>query len=281
MAADYLNIIVTPEKPGRTWHLRVRAGTLKIMAGCVVFCALLLVTGVLSYWKVATLALQTKRIKKQNVALAAECQKVHELAAVLKRAAAADQQLRKIAGGMIDLTAAPVMAVYSDAELDRSLRSRPGTELLPSRQAPVTAPAPVAAAAPSPAGYGRSSSFSWPLYGGWISNEFTAASGGKPKHQGIDLAVKEGTPVKAAGSGVVSFCGWTSDLGNVIVIDHGNGFLTRYGHNSRNTVEKGDIVKQGKIIAFAGNSGRSSAPHLHFEIWKDGVPVNPRDYLLR
>jgi murein DD-endopeptidase MepM/ murein hydrolase activator NlpD len=280
MHSDYLNIIVTPEKPGRTWHLRVRTNTLKIAAGCAGVCVVLLAAGVLSYWKVAGLALQTKRIKKQNAELTAECQKVQDLAALLNRVAVADQQLRKIAGGMVDLTVAPTTTVYSDAEMERSLRSRPGSELLPSRSASAAVPA-AAPAAPQVSGYSRASSFSWPLYGGWISNEFIDNNGSGTRHHGIDIAVKEGTPVKAAGSGVVSFCGWTSDLGNLIVIDHGNGFLTRYGHNSRNTVEKGDIVKQGKIIAFAGNSGRSSAPHLHFEIWKDGIPVNPRDYLLR
>jgi murein DD-endopeptidase MepM/ murein hydrolase activator NlpD len=125
-------------------------------------------------------------------------------------------------------------------------------------------------------------SYTWPIYGGWITKEFIDdPKVSEKKHLGIDIAAKIGTPVKATANGVVSFAGWTSDFGNIIIIDHGNGFLTKYGHNSRVLVERGDIVKQGKIIAFVGDSGRSSAPHLHFEIWKDGTPVNPRDYLLR
>lgn len=121
----------------------------------------------------------------------------------------------------------------------------------------------------------------WPVHG-WVSAEFQE----EPKllnrqHLGIDIVAAYGSPVQAAADGIVTFAGWTDDLGYTVTIDHGFGFFTRYGHNSRLLVESGMRVKRGQVIAFLGSSGRSSGPHLHFEVWKDGQPVNPRDYLLR
>jgi murein DD-endopeptidase MepM/ murein hydrolase activator NlpD len=94
-------------------------------------------------------------------------------------------------------------------------------------------------------------------------------------HYGIDLASRQGTPIRAAGSGVVLLADWTSDFGNVVVISHSHGFFSYYGHAQRLLVKQGDRVEKGQTIAFLGNSGPSSAPHLHFEIWKDGEPVDP------
>jgi murein DD-endopeptidase MepM/ murein hydrolase activator NlpD len=118
-----------------------------------------------------------------------------------------------------------------------------------------------------------------PLYG-WITKPFSAADDSKGgKHTGIDFAVKDGTAVSATASGVVSFSGWDEYLGNLVVIDHGNGYLTSYGHNREVLVKKGEKVTRGEVIALSGNTGQSSAPHLHYEIMKDGVPIDPAPYL--
>ena len=118
-----------------------------------------------------------------------------------------------------------------------------------------------------------------PLYG-WVTRPFAAVDDAKgEKHTGIDFAVKEGTAVSATASGTVSFAGWDEYLGNLVVIDHGNGYLTSYGHNREILVKKEDKITRGEIIALSGNTGRSTAPHLHYEIMKDGVPVDPAPYL--
>jgi murein DD-endopeptidase MepM/ murein hydrolase activator NlpD len=118
-----------------------------------------------------------------------------------------------------------------------------------------------------------------PLYG-WITKPFSAVDDSTgSKHTGIDLAVKVGTAVSATASGVVSFAGWDESLGNLVVIDHGNGFLTSYGHNKEVLVKKGEKVTRGEVIALSGNTGRSTAPHLHYEIMKNGIPINPAPYL--
>ncbi|MFC1569592.1 M23 family metallopeptidase [bacterium] len=98
-------------------------------------------------------------------------------------------------------------------------------------------------------------------------------------HQGIDIAAEKGSMIRAAGSGIVVLANWTPDLGHVVIIDHGHGFYSYYGHAMRLIVSQGNKVKKGQSIAFLGSSGISSAPHLHFEIWKDGEPMDPESFL--
>ena len=100
-----------------------------------------------------------------------------------------------------------------------------------------------------------------------------------PRHTGVDVAGEVGAPVVAAGGGVVRAARVDSVFGNVIVIDHGHGYESWYGHNDRLLVATGDSVRIGQEIAKLGNTGRSSAPHLHFEVRKDGVPVDPGQYI--
>jgi len=97
-------------------------------------------------------------------------------------------------------------------------------------------------------------------------------------HTGIDVAVKEGTAVLAAASGAVEFAGWDDTYGYLVIIDHHNGYETLYGHNSNLRVSSGDLVNQADIVALSGNTGRSTGPHLHYEIWKDGKPVDPKEF---
>ncbi|NQU28330.1 MAG: M23 family metallopeptidase [Candidatus Marinimicrobia bacterium] len=95
-------------------------------------------------------------------------------------------------------------------------------------------------------------------------------------HYGLDLTVKNGDPVKAAASGFIIFSGWTYNMGHYIILYHGNGYFTIYGHNQRNLVDQRDYVNRGDVIALAGNTGISSGPHLHFEVWKDGRAIDPK-----
>ncbi len=94
-------------------------------------------------------------------------------------------------------------------------------------------------------------------------------------HYGIDIACKQGEAVKATAAGTVVFSGWTYDLGNLIILYHGNGYFSHYGHNQLNLVEQHQVVQRGQVIASAGDTGISSGPHLHFEIWKDSRVLDP------
>ncbi len=98
-------------------------------------------------------------------------------------------------------------------------------------------------------------------------------------HDGLDIANTYGTPLYATADGVVTFSGKRSGYGNVIQINHGNGYETVYGHNSKNIVKARDFVKKGQLIGYMGSSGRSTGPHLHYEVRINGKPVNPINYL--
>lgn len=127
----------------------------------------------------------------------------------------------------------------------------------------------------------RSLPSQWPTKG-WISRGFHIAEGeGSPRyHPGIDIAASRGAPVVVAADGIIITSAWNETYGHYIEVDHGFGTNTLYGHNERNVVSEGDRVRRGQVIAFLGSSGRSTAPHLHFEITKNGVPVDPMGYLL-
>jgi len=113
--------------------------------------------------------------------------------------------------------------------------------------------------------------FIWPAHG-TITTYFLAY------HPGIDIAAVEGTPEVAADAGRVVFAGWGS-YGIYVEIDHGNGFHTIYGHMSQVEVEAGDLVGPGQLIGRMGSTGRSTGPHLHFEVRYQGVAQNPLDFL--
>lgn len=99
-------------------------------------------------------------------------------------------------------------------------------------------------------------------------------------HSGLDIAAAQGSPVFAPANGVVSFVGYESGYGNLVSIDHGYGVITRYGHNSRVFVQKGQTVSRRDVIASVGSTGRSTGPHLHYEVRVHGVPVDPMNYIL-
>ena len=103
--------------------------------------------------------------------------------------------------------------------------------------------------------------------------------GGTQYHKGIDFDANTGDPVLAVADGVVSYSGVRSGYGNVVEVDHGNGYVTRYAHNSRLLLQVGELVRVGEELAKAGSTGRSTGAHVHFEVWEHGRVVNPRKFL--
>ena len=99
------------------------------------------------------------------------------------------------------------------------------------------------------------------------------------KHDGIDLALAAGTPVRAERDGVVRFAGDRGGYGNVVIIDHGNGLETRYAHCATLTVQAGDNVPEGAVVGTVGSTGRSTGPHLHFEVRENGIATNPANFV--
>ena len=98
-------------------------------------------------------------------------------------------------------------------------------------------------------------------------------------HEGIDIMCPTGTPVRAAAAGTVIYAGWLGGYGNLVVVDHGGGLSTAYAHNSSFASSVGQSVAAGQVIAYSGNTGNSSGPHVHFEVRVNGSAVDPLGYL--
>ncbi len=119
---------------------------------------------------------------------------------------------------------------------------------------------------------------------GWTSSRFgyraSPFTGLREFHKGLDIATRIGTPIVATADGVVTFAGRKGLLGKMIIIDHGHGMVTRYGHANKLLKKRGESIKRGDTIALVGNSGRSTGSHLHYEVRLNGIPVNPEKYIL-
>jgi murein DD-endopeptidase MepM/ murein hydrolase activator NlpD len=111
---------------------------------------------------------------------------------------------------------------------------------------------------------------------GFRSDPFTSRTA---LHTGLDFPAETGTPIYASAGGLVLASAWHPEYGNLLEIDHGNGLTTRYAHCSKVLVTPGTLVKRGQLVAHVGNTGRSTGPHLHFEVLLDGVPQNPARFL--
>jgi murein DD-endopeptidase MepM/ murein hydrolase activator NlpD len=118
----------------------------------------------------------------------------------------------------------------------------------------------------------------WPV-AGWLSSSFGGRrdpfTGGRDFHPGLDISASYGQAVVASASGTVSSAGWTGNYGNLVVLEHGFGITTKYGHLSRFRVMNGQQVNRGDIIGYVGSTGRSTSPHLHYEIWMNDQLTNP------
>ncbi len=129
----------------------------------------------------------------------------------------------------------------------------------------------------------RSSPLGWPVQGhitsgfGHRRDPFEQADG--EFHRGLDIANSLGTPVKTTADGIIQLASWQGGYGRMVIIEHGHGFKTYYGHNSKLMVKPGDRVKRGDVISLMGTSGHSTGYHLHYEIWQNGRAVNPMKFV--
>jgi murein DD-endopeptidase MepM/ murein hydrolase activator NlpD len=197
--------------------------------------------------RVPVLQREVARLREEN-------SRVHQLATALNRAEANYQELRQLLG-----VKASRETVVVTADLMRAVGVR--------ARAPDAQPRPQ----PDPA-----TPLSWPLdVGGFVTRGQVRPGDPAESHPGIDIAVPAGTPVRAAGEGLVETAGTDPSYGLFVLLRHSAGYETMYGHASRVLVRKGDAVQAGEVIALSGNSGRSTAPHLHFEIRREGRSLDP------
>ncbi|HXF95674.1 MAG TPA: M23 family metallopeptidase [Gemmatimonadales bacterium] len=195
-------------------------------------------------------------LRREVARLEADNARVQQLAAALNRAEENYQSLRTLLGGRVPAT----------EEAERGPR--------PLRAVPVRAVGPGAPPRYEP---GPSIPRHWPLdVAGHVTRGQVGPGAPGEQHEGIDIAVAEGTPVRAAGGGTVREAGADRDYGLFVLLRHPEGYETMYGHASRLLVREGDVVPAGQVIALSGSSGRSTAPHLHFEIRRGGRSLDPR-----
>lgn len=204
-------------------------------------------------------------LKREVSRLRRENSRVQTLASALNRAEANYQELRQ----MLGVKAPPV--------------SRSGGSVARNTDVPATSMRAVAIRAALPGAskryeQGASVPAHWPLdVPGFVTRGQIRPGVLDESHPGIDIAVPVGTPVRASGGGTVTQAGYDPDYGLFVLLRHPSGYETMYGHTSRLLAAEGDEVQAGQVIGLSGNSGRSTAPHLHFEIRRDGKSVDPLD----
>ena len=259
MKDRFLTVLVVPHDEKNVRRLRVSYRWLK--AGMAVAGVLLIAVAlaVLTYGRVASRATQATLLERENARLEVENAKVDEIAENLERTERAYAQIREMAGlppdeagsSPADTGEQPGPAGRGGGALGEPPPGR-GTE------APDSVPA------------------GWPLS---LKGFETAGFGGDGGHPGVDIAVPVHTPVLATARGVVAAADSDPVYGHYVVVAHGGGIETMYGHNAVLLVERGERVTRGQPIAYSGNSGRSTAPHLHYEIRREGRAIDPAPYL--
>lgn len=259
MSKKYLTLLVVPHDERNVHRVRVSYGRLRaLVVGMALLTALVLVA-VLSYGRVATRATRAEMLERENGRLAAENAKVDSIAANLVRTEQAYDQIRSMAG---------LTPSGDGATIDPSAPA--------AAEGATWDPAPAAEIGPPPPPLPGLGPSGWPLaIRGFVTARFTGSGG----HPGIDIAAPTNTPVLATADGTVRQTGFDRVLGHFVVLEHPDGLESMYAHNALLLVERGDGVERAETIAYSGNSGRSTAPHLHYEVRREGMPIDPSPYL--
>lgn len=244
-----LSIIVVPHGELETRSYSISYRRLRIYIGVAAALLLVFIIVVSSWWYVAAQAARVPGLEREVARLEHERERVAELARTLSEVEAQYERVRRLLGA----DAAPA-----------------GSEPLlpPLRQAPDSTSAAPTSARPD----------SWPLAeAGFITRALSDAGGAN--HPGLDVAVAAGSYIRAAADGRIADTGSDPIYGNFVLIDHGDDYETMYGHASEIFAREGETVRRNEVIALSGSTGRSTAPHLHFEVRHRGEAVNPLDFV--
>lgn len=257
MSESRRSYTVLLHKDGDTDSRRIRVPVWlgrALLAGVAALLALIVLAAV-SYFPLLRLGVSVPSLRAEVQQLRSENARILDLAAALDSVEAQYRKVRDMLG----------------ANVVTDTRS-PGADL--PRIPPVVARLP---GRPPRFGTGRlTTPAHWPLdHTGYVTRGQLGASPSEEPHHGVDIAIPVGTPVRASGGGVVEAAGTDPQYGIFVRLGHPNGYETMYGHLSRLTVAKGMNVLPGQVVGLSGNSGNSSAPHLHFEILREGQSIDP------
>jgi murein DD-endopeptidase MepM/ murein hydrolase activator NlpD len=181
----------------------------------------------------------------------------------------ADDYIREIFGSPI-----PNRMTAAEAAVKRPLAAPLPESVLDNGPAPLPE-----AIASLPSYIANSRGLLWPMRGGLVTSRFGMRWG--RMHQGTDIAAPYGTPILAAADGKVIFSGWEGGYGQLVIVDHGNGLKTKYGHCSQLLVHLGEAVRQGDLLGKVGTTGHATGPHLHYEVIREGMASNPETFTRR
>ena len=302
MSHKFYTILVVPDNSPKTRKLRV-AGSL-LTKSLVVLIALFVfgVAATINYFKVVGEVSENRVLRDENVQLRNNLKHIRErverIGSTLDRVERFDQKLRAVTllsdperhlaigpVGLMDAedrdspSARAMLGTVDDpSALDRKLNALSDEAVrqevsLQELEAFFEDQRSLLASTPSV----------WPTRG-WVTSDFghrlDPFTGERIMHKGLDIATSHGAPVIAPSDGTVIFSGMESGYGKVVVLDHGNGVRTRYAHLSAADVKVGELVKRGAHVGAVGNTGRSTGPHLHYEVRVNGIPENPRKFIL-
>jgi murein DD-endopeptidase MepM/ murein hydrolase activator NlpD len=266
----FFSIMIIPYEDSNVRSFRVSYLTVRI----VFFFCLLLLAGalvlLLNQKRLVSLAAKASLYEQKNVELMRRNALILELAERVDKMESLYEQIGGMLGTSVEFSKPGGGLSYAPAET-----SLPAGEIGVMREEGKTVPGD----------FDREATIDnegvllsgWPLtVRGYITRQFSMTN---EKHPGIDIAVPRNTPVKATGDGVVTEARYDPIYGNYVVINHGNRLSTFYAHNSRICVREGQRVQKDEVIAFSGSTGRSTAPHLHYELRKQNVPVDPQKFL--
>jgi murein DD-endopeptidase MepM/ murein hydrolase activator NlpD len=262
MSSRHITIVVHADGALDSRSYRYPRWLVKLVIGLAIGLSGLLLLGLALYLPIVAQAARVPGLVRQVDRLEAENRKIVELVAALDSAERRYDRIRNMLGA--DIVPDPVR-LGATLPVAPTIRAR-------------------IASAVNPYEVGPSVPTHWPLdEAGYVTRG--QALGGVPSdtrseaHPGVDVAVPIGVPVRASGGGTVLQAGEDPEYGTFVLLEHPEGYQSKYGHLSRTTVVAGQVVEAGLVIGLSGNSGRSSAPHLHFEIRRGGEPIDPRTML--
>ena len=236
-----VSVIVAPHGSSKSWNRDVSYPVLIGIGAVVAVLPIILVLSLIQLADHSARVKEVETLRAENASLMQQGRRIRELESELAGMQEFESRIRRWAGIETSGSLAP-------QGLEKNRHRWEREELLLS-EIPSLAPVP-----------------------GWVSRGYEP---GAEDHHGIDFVGETGTPVHAAALGVVEFAGWDDTFGNLVGLDHGNGYTSHYGHNDSLLFEKGSLVPRGQTIARLGSTGQSSAPHVHFEVRLDGEPLDP------
>jgi murein DD-endopeptidase MepM/ murein hydrolase activator NlpD len=273
MAKKQVDILIVPQGSQRSFKFKLSLLTVRIILGLAAFLLIFVVVMSVLHGKLLYDVVLGKSLKQENERLREYNSRIVELERELDEYKTFVARVAELAG--IDFNGSSqtqTADISEDVESDTVQQA----SIVVEEEDTTAGVADSIAAEPDSL---RRIPYGSPIEG-WITKSYTMnVPGLSGAHPGVDFAAKTGTEVKATADGITVLADWDETYGNLVAIDHGNGFTTYYGHNSKNLVKVGDKVSKGDVVALSGNTGRSSAPHLHYEIRKDDVPVDPKGYL--